>query len=311
MLSSSSVSLPLNFPRDRYPAPLDLLLGLIRKQQFDIHDIPVATVTSQYLEYLEKAREMDIDLGAEFVYMAATLIHIKSKMLLPRDPALEKEGELPEDPRQELVERLLEHERFKNAAEMLLQKRLIEENVWSNPQLKSFVSDNEDPGLAVTMFDLVKALGAMIERAKNRPVYEVEGADVTVAGMIRYLRDEFQHAGPDKPVYILRIFEKQRTRHGGRRRDDIPLRERQVRFPRRPAAIQHRFRSASRLHNLPHEPFAVAGAKLVVAALQRRLGHTQESPVARHHCHPSATSAMHRHAATVDALAPPSAGRPT
>ena len=191
---------------------MDLLLDLIRKQQIDIKDIPIATITSQYLEYLEKAREMDMDLGAEFVYMAATLIHIKSKMLLPRDPALEKEGELPEDPRQELVERLLEHERFKNAAEMLLQKRLIEENVWSNPQLKSFVSGNEDPGLAVTLFDLVKALGTMIERAKNRPVYEVEGADVTVAGMIRYLRDEFQQAGPDKPVYILRIFEKQRTR---------------------------------------------------------------------------------------------------
>jgi segregation and condensation protein A len=206
------VSSPLNFHLDHYEGPLDLLLDLIRKQQIDIKDIPIATITSQYLEYLEKAREMDMDLGAEFVYMAATLIHIKSKMLLPRDPALEKEGELPEDPRQELVERLLEHERFKNAAEMLLQKRLIEENVWSNPQLKSFVSGNEDPGLAVTLFDLVKALGTMIERAKNRPVYEVEGADVTVAGMIRYLRDEFQQAGPDKPVYILRIFEKQRTR---------------------------------------------------------------------------------------------------
>ena len=150
------------------------MLDLIRKQQIDIKDIPIATITAQYLEYLEKAREMDIDLGAEFVYMAATLIHIKSKMLLPRDPALEKEGEDAEDPRQELVERLLEHERFKNAAEMLQQKRLIEENVWSNPQLKAFISESDDPGLSVTLFDLVKALGAMIERAKHRPVYEVD-----------------------------------------------------------------------------------------------------------------------------------------
>jgi segregation and condensation protein A len=133
------VSSPLNFHLDQYEGPLDLLLDLIRKQQIDIKDIPIATITSQYLEYLEKAREMDIDLGAEFVYMAATLIHIKSKMLLPRDPALQKEGEEAEDPRQELVERLLEHERFKNAAEMLQQKRLIEENVWSNPQLKTFL----------------------------------------------------------------------------------------------------------------------------------------------------------------------------
>jgi segregation and condensation protein A len=205
------VSAPLNFHLDQYEGPLDLLLDLIRKQQIDIKDIPIATITSQYLAYLEKAREMDIDLGAEFVYMAATLIHIKSKMLLPTDPALQKEGEESEDPRQELVERLLEHERFKNAAEMLQQKRLIEENVWSNPQLKSFLAESEDPGLAVTMFDLVKALGTMLERAKNRPVYEVEAADVTVAGMIRYLRDEFVQAG-EKPVFILRIFEKQRTR---------------------------------------------------------------------------------------------------
>ena len=206
------MSAPLNFHLDQYEGPLDLLLDLIRKQQIDIKDIPIATITAQYLEYLEKAREMDIDLGAEFVYMAATLIHIKSKMLLPTDPALQKEGEDAEDPRQELVDRLLEHERFKNAAEMLQQKRLIEENVWSNPQLKTFIAENEDPGLAVTMFDLVKALGTMLERARNRPIYEVEAADVTVAGMIRYLRDQFVEAGENQPVFILRIFEKQRTR---------------------------------------------------------------------------------------------------
>jgi segregation and condensation protein A len=133
-------------------------------------------------------------------------------MLLPTDPALQKEGEDTEDPRQELVDRLLEHERFKNAAEMLQQKRLIEENVWSNPQLKTFIAENEDPGLAVTMFDLVKALGTMLERARNRPIYEVEASDVTVAGMIRYLRDQFVEAGENQPVFILRIFEKQRTR---------------------------------------------------------------------------------------------------
>ena len=206
------MSAPLNFHLDQYEGPLDLLLDLIRKQQIEIKDIPIATITSQYLEYLEKAREMDIDLGAEFVYMAATLIHIKSKMLLPTDPALQKEGDEAEDPRQELVERLLEHERFKNAAEMLQQKRLIEENVWSNPQMKTFLNESEDPGLSVTLFDLVKALGTMLERAKNRPVYEVEAADVTVAGMIRYLRDQFLEAGDNQPVFILRIFEKQRTR---------------------------------------------------------------------------------------------------
>jgi segregation and condensation protein A len=205
------VSSPLNFHLEQYDGPLDLLLDLIRKQQIDIKDIPIATITSQYLEYMEKAREMDIDLGAEFVYMAATLIHIKSKMLLPRDPALGDEGENAEDPRQELVDRLLEHERFKNAAEMLQQKRLIEENVWSNPQMKTFLAESDDPGLAVTMFDLVKALGAILERAKNRPVYEVEAADVTVADMMHNLRDRLVKAG-DQPVFILRVFEEQRTR---------------------------------------------------------------------------------------------------
>lgn len=206
------MSPPLNFHLEQYEGPLDLLLDLIRKQQIDIKDIPIATITAQYLEYLDKAREMDVDLGAEFVYMAATLIHIKSKMLLPRDPALAAEGEGAEDPRQELVDRLLEHERFKNAAEMLQQKRMIEENVWSNPQIKSFVSEDDDPGLAITLFDLVKAFGEMLERTKNRPIYEVESADVTVSDMIRYLKARFEEAGADQPVFIMRIFEQQRTR---------------------------------------------------------------------------------------------------
>ncbi len=206
------MSSPLNFHLEQYDGPLDLLLDLIRKQQIDIKDIPIATITAQYLEYMDKAREMDIDLGAEFVYMAATLIHIKSKMLLPRDPALAGENDAEEDPRQELVDRLLEHERFKNAAEMLQQKRMIEENVWSNPQIKSFVNEDEDPGLAITLFDLVKAFSEMLERLKNRPIYEVESADVTVADMIRYLRDQFKEIAPDQPVYIMRIFEVQRTR---------------------------------------------------------------------------------------------------
>jgi segregation and condensation protein A len=206
------VSSPLDVHLEKYQGPLDLLLDLIRRQQIDIRDIPIATITNQYLEYLEKAREMDIDLGAEFVLMAATLIYIKSKMLLPRDPVLEAEGDGTEDPRQELVDRLLEHERFKNAAEMLQQKRLIEENVWSNPQIKSFLAEDEDPGLAITLFDLVKAFGEVLERAKNRPIYEVEDGDVTVSDMIRYLRDRFVEVGEDKPVFILRIFEQQSSR---------------------------------------------------------------------------------------------------
>src|SRR5688500_19144511 len=109
------VSSPLNFQLAQYEGPLDLLLDLIRKNQINIYDIPIAQITAQYMEYMERAAALDMELGAEFIYMAATLIHIKSKLLLPKDPELEKIS--PEDdPRKELVDRLLEHEKYKNAA---------------------------------------------------------------------------------------------------------------------------------------------------------------------------------------------------
>ena len=144
--------------------------------------------------------------------MAATLIHIKSRMLLPVDPALRKEGETEEDPREELVERLLEHERYKNAAEMLQQKRMIEENVWSNPQMKQFAAEIEDPGLAVDMFDLVKALSAVMERLQSRPIYEIKDETVSVSDMVAHLRALLRETRKDKPLFILQVMEQQRTR---------------------------------------------------------------------------------------------------
>lgn len=205
-------SSPLNVHLDQYDGPLDLLLDLIRKQQIDIRDIPIATITSQYLEFLEKARELDLDLSAEFVFMAATLIHIKSRMLLPVDPALRKEGEADEDPREELVQKLLEHERFKNAAEMLQQKRLIEENVWSNPQIRQFMAEDDDPGLAVSLFDLVKAFGEVLEKVKARPVYEIRDEEVSVSDMASHVRSLLIHTRADRPLFILQLMEQQRSR---------------------------------------------------------------------------------------------------
>jgi segregation and condensation protein A len=205
-------SSPLNFHLDQYNGPLDLLLDLIRKQQIDIRDIPIATITSQYLSYLDKAREMDLDIGAEFVFMAATLIHIKSRLLLPTDPALKKEGEAAEDPREELVQRLLEHQRFKDAAEMLQQKRIIEENVWSNPQIKEFMTDDDNPGLDVGLFDLIKAFGEVLERIKSRPVYEIRDEEVSVSDMVLHVRSLLDASKKDKPVFILRVMEQQRSR---------------------------------------------------------------------------------------------------
>ena len=115
MIFCREVSSPLHVQLAVYEGPLDLLLDIIRRQQINIYDIPIARITAQYLDYVQRAVEQNIELSAEFVYMAATLIHIKSRMLLPRDPELEKIAP-KEDPRKELVERLLEHERFKQAA---------------------------------------------------------------------------------------------------------------------------------------------------------------------------------------------------
>jgi segregation and condensation protein A len=205
------VSSPLNFHLQQYEGPLDLLLDLIRKQQIDIYDIPIASITAQYLEYMQRAVELDMELSAEFVYMAATLIHIKSKMLLPKDPELDQGGE-EEDPRQDLVERLLEHERFKQAAEMLQQKRLIEENVWSNPGLEEFLSDDEEPGFAVTLIDLVKTLEKVLERAKQRPVYNIADEDVSVPQMIFRLKALLQQAPPPQHLSVTALFERQPSR---------------------------------------------------------------------------------------------------
>ena len=113
-----------------YEGPLDLLLDLIKKQEMNIHDIQISKITSQYLDYLHKLEELNVDVSADFIYMAATLIYIKSKMLLPPDPLAGPE-EQSTDPRAELVQRLVEHEKFKNAAQLLYQKQQIEENVWS------------------------------------------------------------------------------------------------------------------------------------------------------------------------------------
>src|SRR4051812_25335955 len=128
-----------------YDGPLDLLLDLIRKQNIDIYDIPIARITSQFLDYTQHLKQVDVDSAGEFIYMASLLIHIKSKTLLPRDPSDVAGGEA-EDPRRELVERLLEHERFKAAAQMLLQKQQIEEATWTNPGIKNFRRDTLEAG---------------------------------------------------------------------------------------------------------------------------------------------------------------------
>ena len=171
---------------DIYEGPLDLLLDLIRKQQINIYDIPIAKITQQYLDYLHLLEELNIDVAGEFVFMAATLIHIKSRMLLPPDPTAPPEEQ--EDPRAELVHRLLEHEQFKNAAEMLNSKRMMEDAMWSQPGIGEFAEAEDEPGLAVSVFDLISVFREILERAKKRPQIQIRREEVTVAQMVEHVK---------------------------------------------------------------------------------------------------------------------------
>jgi segregation and condensation protein A len=186
-----------------YDGPLDLLLDLIRKQDIDIYDIPIAKITAQYLAYVETIKHLDIDVAAEFIYMASLLIHIKSKMLLPRDPDAPADQE---DPREELVQRLLEHEKFKSAAQMLLQKQQIEDAVVSNPSLKEFKDDEgAEPELAADVVDLVRTFQQILDRARSRPVMQVDEETVTVGQMIEFFRRRLLME--DRPIRLKRLLQ--------------------------------------------------------------------------------------------------------
>jgi segregation and condensation protein A len=181
-----------------YEGPLDLLLDLIRKQQVNIYDIPIAKITQQYLDYLHLLEELNIDVAGEFIFMAATLIYIKSRMLLPPDPTA-PEDEL-EDPRAELVHRLLEHEQFKNAAEMLQSKRMVEEAMWSHPGIGEFAEAEDEPGLAVSVFDLISVFREILERAKKRPQLQIRREEVTVAQMVEHVKQVLQSSSGPVPL---------------------------------------------------------------------------------------------------------------
>jgi segregation and condensation protein A len=191
-----------------YEGPLDLLLDLIRKQDIDIYDIPIARITAQYLGYVEKLRELDVNVAADFIYMAAVLIHIKSKMLLPRDPLAAAEQE---DPRAELVNRLVEHEKFKSAAQMLLQKQQIEDAVRTNPAIREFMeAEGTDPEMAADVIDLVKTFQQILERARTRPLIQVDEETVTVAQMIEYVRRRLSLE--DRPVRLKQMLKAIQSR---------------------------------------------------------------------------------------------------
>jgi segregation and condensation protein A len=177
---------PYNIQLETYEGPLDLLLDLIRKQEINIYEIPIAKITAQYLDYVHRNLErLDTEVAGEFLLMAATLIHIKSRMLLPVDPS--ETSEDSEDPRAELVHQLIEHEKFKKAAQMLQQKQVVQGAMWSAPGLAEFLDPEAEPELAVSLFDLVRAFQQVLDRAKDRPLMEIAEEKVSVAEMMRNL----------------------------------------------------------------------------------------------------------------------------
>ena len=166
---SSVDALPVKL--DNFEGPLDLLLHLIKKSEVSIYDIPIALITTQYLDMIRWMQELDLDVAGEFLVMAATLIHIKSKMLLPRpDTAAGIEGD-EEDPRDALVRRLLEHQKFKAAAGLLHEREQVRAAQWLRPdeRIASIAGDDYEPELEVDMFSLLTAFQAVVQRAKLRP----------------------------------------------------------------------------------------------------------------------------------------------
>jgi segregation and condensation protein A len=199
----------INIPM--YEGPLDLLLDLIKKQEMSIHDIQIAKITSQYLDYLHKLEELNVDVSADFIYMAATLIYIKSKMLLPPDPLASPE-EQAADPRSELVQRLVEHEKFKNAAQLLYQKQQIEENVWSKPDKSLYNDEGTEGELVVSLVDLVKVFQQVLERRREVSRIDLQHEQFTVAQMMAQLRAQIL-ASDDNSVSLIQFFEACPSRH--------------------------------------------------------------------------------------------------
>src|SRR3954466_5582174 len=177
-------SAPDAFPvkLSNFEGPLDLLLHLIRKHELDIHDIPIALITQQYLDAIGLMEELDLDIAGEYLVMAATLIHIKSKMLLPRpETAAGVEGD-EEDPRDALVRRLLEHEKFKAAAELLHEREQVRSAQWQRPdgRVAQLAGEGYEPELEVDLFSLLTAFQAVIQRARHRPAVYLPAEQLSI-----------------------------------------------------------------------------------------------------------------------------------
>ena len=187
-----------------FEGPLDLLLYLIRQDQVNIYDIPVARITDEYLRYLNLMKELDLTVAGDFLVMAAQLIELKSRMLLPRDPSVAVEEE--DDPRTELVNRLLEHEKFKAAAQMLWSRATVEQAVFTRAEIET---DSNNPEVAVGLFDLLRVFQQILARHKEEVLMEIEREEVTMAEMIERLRNMVRSAGE---LNLIAFFERAQSR---------------------------------------------------------------------------------------------------
>src|SRR6266498_505474 len=173
-----------------FEGPLDLLLHLIRQEQVNIYDIPLARITDEYLRYLQLMQELDIAVAGDFLVMAATLIELKTKMLLPRDPFAEAIEE--EDPRRELVDQLLEYQKYKAAAQMLWSRATVERAVFKRAELET---DKNNPEVAVGVFDLLKVFQEILARHKEEVLLEIEREEISMSEMLERLRNMVMSAG--------------------------------------------------------------------------------------------------------------------
>jgi len=211
--TANSVDAPSEFAesQDQYKVklamfegPLDLLLYLIRKEEVSIYDIPIALITEQYLEYLRAMQELDIGLAGEFLVMAATLIHIKTQMLLPRDP--DANPDEIEDPRNELVYQLLEHQKFKGVANVLHQRAMIEAAAFSRASMEE---DSDNPEVAATVFQLFEVFKEVMERRKAISEIEIARDEMTMAEKIAEIK---MLLTTSTEVRARALFEKARSR---------------------------------------------------------------------------------------------------
>jgi segregation and condensation protein A len=179
----------INIKVQAFEGPLDLLVHLIKKNQMNVHDIQIAVITRQYLEYLDLMQELNLDVASEFLVMAATLIHIKSKMLLPRPETAAGDPVDQEDPRDALVRRLLEHQKFKAAAELLHEKETLRSAQWARPdaRIEEIAGDDYEPEIEVDLFSLLSAFKQVLERARERPPVLLPGEQISIELRIEQL----------------------------------------------------------------------------------------------------------------------------